>query len=218
MDSVSLPLRRPVRIVTGTAAAEPEDLAADRELLRAVLQGDERVARILYQRVRPIIQSTVARLLGARDVDAEDTMQLALYELVRTASSFRGDCPLEAWVRVLTARIVFKHVRRRKLERRIFTAEAACEPAAPAGVTYIAMHRSALRRIKEHLAALDADRAWTFLLHDVYGYDLKEAAEITGVSVSAAQTRLSRGRRELKSRIETDPELSEQLTNARGSK
>ena len=40
-----------------------------------------------------------------------------------------------------------------------------------------------MRRVAEHLNKLDANRAWTFLLHDAMGYDLREVARITGVSL-----------------------------------
>jgi len=76
---------------------------------------------------------------------------------------------------------------------------------ASAGVTAM---RSALRRIERHLHALDAGKAWTFVLHDVHGYDLDEVSQITGVSRSAAQSRLVRGRRALHDRIARDPELA----------
>jgi DNA-directed RNA polymerase specialized sigma24 family protein len=45
-------------------------------------------------------------------------------------------------------------------------------------------------------------------LHDVYGYDLKEVGQITGVSLSAAQSRLVRGRREVHERIRNDEALA----------
>ena len=68
--------------------------------------------------------------------------------------------------------------------------------------------REALRAIQKHLVQVDVNRSWTFLLHDVYGYDLKEVASITGVSIAAAQSRLVRGRREVHERIQADPQMA----------
>ncbi|HEX2672579.1 MAG TPA: sigma factor-like helix-turn-helix DNA-binding protein [Polyangiaceae bacterium] len=45
-------------------------------------------------------------------------------------------------------------------------------------------------------------------MHDVYGYDLKEVGQITGVSLAAAQSRLVRGRREIHERIKRDEALA----------
>jgi RNA polymerase sigma-70 factor (ECF subfamily) len=55
---------------------------------------------------------------------------------------------------------------------------------------------------------MNQDRVWTFLLHDVYGYDLKEVGQITGASLAAAQSRLVRGRREIHERIRQDAALA----------
>jgi DNA-directed RNA polymerase specialized sigma24 family protein len=40
------------------------------------------------------------------------------------------------------------------------------------------------------------------LVHDVFGHSLAETARLTGVSMSAAQSRLVRGRREVRARME----------------
>ena len=68
--------------------------------------------------------------------------------------------------------------------------------------------RGLVARIRTHLDQIAEAKAWAFLLHDVCGYDLREAAEIMNVSVAAAQQRLVRGRRELRELIGADPELA----------
>jgi RNA polymerase sigma-70 factor (ECF subfamily) len=73
-----------------------------------------------------------------------------------------------------------------------------------------------MRRVLGHLDAVDEAKAWTFVLHDVCGYDLREIARITGVRITAAQTRLVRGRREVHERIASDPELANLLESMEG--
>ena len=187
----------------------PEPALDDSELLAAVRAGDASAATTFHDRTRGVVARTVTRLLGRHDSDAEDVTQLAFIELINTIERFRGDCPLDAWVSVITARVVYKQIRRRRLERKLFCAipeQAVTLTHATAKRDLV--FRDALRRVQEHLSRIDANRSWTFLLHDVYGYDLKEVASITGVSVAAAQSRLVRGRREVHERIAEDPELA----------
>jgi RNA polymerase sigma-70 factor (ECF subfamily) len=190
----------------------------DQPLLEALRRCDPSAASALHDRARPVVDRTIARLLGRADMDCEDIAQLALIELVTTIDRFRGDCSLDGWISMITARVVYKHIRRRKTERKIFGAfpdEASSDqPSAHSGSD--AGLRSVLARVRQHLDALDPSKAWTFLLHDVCGYDLREIAEITNASVSAAQTRLTRGRRELHERIAADPELHEWIEETGG--
>ena len=192
-------------------AASPAALAlSDQQLIAAMNAGDDRVASALCLRVTPQIDRTIRRLLGHFDADHEDISQLCLVEIINTVGRYRGDCALDRWVQSVTAHVVFKHLRRRKLERRIFTQLLADDVhAGPVNLDRAAITRAVLARIATHLDGLSAARAWAFLLHDALGYDLTEVAEMTACSVAAAQSRLSRGRRELHERIADDPELCE---------
>jgi len=62
--------------------------------------------------------------------------------------------------------------------------------------------RQSLERVREQLAQLAPAKAEAVLLHDVLGHGLTEVAALMGSSVAAAQTRLSRGRRELMERLQ----------------
>jgi len=188
---------------------EPASLS-DQQLIAAIKAGDDRFASALCLRVTPQIDRTIKRLLGRFDADHEDISQLCLVEIINTIGRYRGDCTLDRWVQSVAAHVVFKHLRRRKLERRIFTQLLADDVhAGPVNLDRAAITRAVLTRIAGHLDGLAAARAWAFILHDALGYDLIEIAEMTACSVAAAQSRLSRGRRELHDRIADDPELCE---------
>jgi RNA polymerase sigma-70 factor (ECF subfamily) len=206
--------QRRLRLVTppaepGVAAgvsASPESRPDEASVLAGLERRDRDASLLFYERARPIVDRTLCRLLGARDPDYEDLAQVALYELVSTLEQFRRECPLDAWLSIVTARVVYRHIRRRRLERR-FLASTSDEHAAPVAPAAFAS-RQAVDRVRRHLGRMDPKRAWAFLLHDVYGYDLTQIAQIMGSSVSAAQSRLVRGRREVHERIAKDPELS----------
>lgn len=181
----------------------------DSELLTAVRSGDASSATALYERIHPTVARTVRRLLGANDVDFDDAVQVALVEVVTTIDRYRGESSLDSWVSMLAARVVYKRIRRRKLERLVF--DASAEPdvlrASQSDVGEGASHRELINRVHQHLNQLEPTRAWAFLLHDVWGYDLKETASILDVSVAAAQSRVIRGRRDIHERIGADTEL-----------
>jgi len=185
----------------------------DSELLRAVREGDRGSAAALHDRVRPQVDRTVRRLLGAGDPDHEDLVQMTLIEIVSSIDRFRGDCSLDGWTSTVAAHIVYKHIRRRRTERRLFGYAAADDvtAVAPVSMGRTALARNLLARVVDTIRQVDESKAWTYVLHDVCGYDLKEIAQITGVSVAAAQTRLVRGRREVHERIAADPELAKRL-------
>ncbi|HMI83084.1 MAG TPA: RNA polymerase sigma factor [Polyangiaceae bacterium] len=207
-----------LRLVSTTASdhGEPAALAPsvdDSQLLAAMRSGDKSVASAFHDRVRPQVDRTLLRLFRRYDVDHEDLRQLALIELVMTIARFRGECSLDSWVGALTTRIVFKHLRRRQAERRLFGVLEREDAAPQSGVGSDPLVRNLMQHASQHLHSMDPNRAWAFFLHDVLGYELRELAQIMGISVSAAQSRLVRGRRELHGRFASDPELADLLEN-----
>lgn len=183
--------------------SEPLD---DARLVAAMRSGVTGMAGAFHDRTRPAVEKTVARLLGVADSDREDVVQVAMLELLRSLNRYRGECSLDTWACTIAAHSVYKHLRRRGLERSLFAGE---EPDMDAQRSHPKpVLRGMVQRVSQHLRDMVYDRAWTFLLHDVHGYSLEEVAALTGVSVAAAQSRLVRGRRDLHERIAADPDLA----------
>ncbi|MGZ3454325.1 MAG: RNA polymerase sigma factor, partial [Polyangiales bacterium] len=211
MKSNRDPIAPVLRLVRTPAGPDrgPAPALDDSELLAAVRRGDSSAARALYDRCRPLVDRTIARLLGRNDPDRSDVAQLASIEIVRSLAHYRGECALDSWIARITARAVYRTIRARRSERANVAGETDPDQHENADdLEGDALRRSLLARVHQHLERLDADRAFAFVLHDVWGYDLKEIAEITQVSVTAAQSRLVRGRRELHERLAHDPALA----------
>lgn len=135
------------------------------------------------------------RVLGS-PADAEDAVQETLLRLARNASSFRGEAQLSTWLYRVARNVCTDHVR-----------YAARRPATPvedvgelpeAGVAddLVAAHDTA-RTIAGALAQLDERSRTLLLLVGVDGLSYAEAAEVMGIAVGTAKSRVSRARAEL---------------------
>lgn len=206
MHPATTPPRPALRIV--------EEQVDDAELIEAIADGDARRAVALYDRLRPLVSRTVRRL-APRSLEHEDLVQQTFVELVTSLRARPQVRSLDAWATTVAARTVLQRLRRLRLEDRF--AAMTVEDAdvlidriidTADGQALTSSRRQALRKIAGVLGALNQNRVRVFLLHDVHGFELKEIAEILGITVANAQSRLVRGRSDVHEALEQDPELA----------
>jgi RNA polymerase sigma factor (sigma-70 family) len=154
--------------------------------------------------LRPVVEATLQRVLGPNDVEFEDLVQCSLERLITAIDRgvYRGESPLWVWATTVTRNIAMDRVRSRTRDRRLFAAEEVDgwmndRPSTATGPDNLAEMRQLLRKIEAALGALPNERAESLYLHAALGYPLAKVAATLGISISAAQSRMFRARRDL---------------------
>jgi RNA polymerase sigma-70 factor, ECF subfamily len=199
-----------LRVIEGGGIPAPLALN-DEQLVDAVQRGDTQIASLLYDRLLGAVDHALYRVFGRREHDHDDLVQAAFEQIVLTLSrqSYARACSLQTWASTIATHVAFNALRSRRRERRVFDRDPTAkttesEPVSTADLERAAGARADLERVRSSLIQMKPERAETVFLHDVLGHDLAEIALMTRVSVSAAQSRLVRGRRELRSRLTKD--------------
>jgi RNA polymerase sigma-70 factor (ECF subfamily) len=177
----------------------------DEQLIEAVVKGDDRVAAQLHDRLIGVIDRSLYRVFGRRESDHDDLVQTAFEQIVLTLTrgSYAGNCSLKTWAARISVNVGLNALRSRRRERKVLDhgTEFPADSAADVDVERHSDARGVLRVVMAELADMNPRRAQAVLLHDIHGYDLSEVAAMTEVSVTAAQSRLVRGRKELLKRL-----------------
>jgi RNA polymerase sigma-70 factor, ECF subfamily len=192
------------KATAGRTPPEDPDQASDVWLLEGIQRGDQHIASQLYQRLLPAVEATLLRVIGGRRSDHEDLVQASFEQVILTLSRQRyaQACSLKTWASRVTARVALKALRSRARRDRVFDLrvepEAATERfAGTDDVERAVSSRQEIDRLRRELLAISPRRAEAVLLHDGLGHSLAEISVMTGSSVAAVQSRLSRGRRDL---------------------
>ena len=211
--------RRGLRLAQpASPVASVDEPLDDEALIDAIVRGETRQARQVLDRLIAAIEPTLYRVLGKREPEHDDLVQATLEQIVLTLrrGRFAGGCSLHTWASAVAAHVAFNALRSRRSMRRVFDPvdleDVVDDPnavdARVVGDTEREMGvRARIQAAQTHLAAMSDDKAMVLILHDVLGHDLAEIAAMLNVSISAAQSRLVRGRREFLRRAKNDIRL-----------
>jgi RNA polymerase sigma-70 factor, ECF subfamily len=168
----------------------------DDDVIRAVLDGDRESFRLLVERYGPMARSFAVRLLG-HSQDAEDACQEAFVAAFRFLSRFdRGAGAFSTWLLTIVRHRCLNHVRREvrhKSEGDMI--EVAEESVSPFDV---AVTNELEQRIDVALGQLPWEQRTAFVLLELNGLSVAEAAQVEAVSVGTIKSRASRARGRLR--------------------
>jgi RNA polymerase sigma-70 factor (ECF subfamily) len=135
--------------------------------------------------------------------DADDATQIALCEILKAASGFRGDGALEGWADRIAVRTILRIARERRVRSLRFDAVEPDALADPSGATR-SLRDELPRELRAYLDELPETRRTTLVLRHALGYSVQEVAELTGVSPNTVKDRLLAAREQVRRLIRRD--------------
>jgi RNA polymerase sigma-70 factor (TIGR02957 family) len=143
-----------------------------------------------YMEFRPLMFSIAYRMTGSVS-DAEDIVQEAFLRLTRALRDGASIASPKAYLATVTTRLAISHLRSARVRREAYVGAWLPEPlvtselgpaAAPDPAERAEMSDSLSMAFLVLLESLTPTERAVFLLHEVFGYDYAEIAEITGKS------------------------------------
>jgi RNA polymerase sigma factor (sigma-70 family) len=146
----------------------------------------------------------LARWLTRDPHDAEDVVQEAYLRAYRFFSSFRGGDG-RAWLLAIVRNTCYSWLtQHRRLQSALDPVELEEELAAPAehGPEEILLRESAQQQLAQELEQLPLEFREVLVLRELEELSYQEIASIAAIPIGTVMSRLSRGRRLLRTRLE----------------
>lgn len=161
-------------------------------LVARARRGDEVAFGALYDRHSGAVHTVAVRLLVDRR-DAEEATQDTFVSAWRHLDSFRGDSAFSTWIHRICVNRCTSILRRRRpvdvdLDRIALHPDPRPGPAAMAG-----LHHE-LGEVQAALAQLPEGSRVALVLREVAELSYEEVARVLGISLTAARSRIHRGR------------------------
>jgi RNA polymerase sigma-70 factor (ECF subfamily) len=176
----------------------------DRALVEAAAAGNREAFNELVRRHQAAI-ITLARVLTSGRGDAEDLAQEVFVRAWKSLGRFRGDSTFRTWLHRVAINVVRTNDARQARWMRRFVAPARVEEPVGEPVSgEEPIDRVLARRqlIDRALATLSEDLRVAVTLRDLQGLDYKEIAAVLDVPIGTVESRIFRGRQQLRPLLE----------------
>jgi RNA polymerase sigma-70 factor (ECF subfamily) len=185
---------------------------ADREMLEAVLSGDNTAYRGLVEKYQDRIYSMVYGMLRNRE-DARDITQEAFVKAYRKLATFRLESSFYTWLYRIAMNLAIDVTRKRKRRGESSGFDESIASRDGDGGIHEVHHgdspsrvlerKQLYARIMDAMEKLPADQKQVILLRELEGLPYKEIAEIMEIPEGTVMSRLFYARKKLQKMLST---------------
>src|SRR6185503_2434465 len=174
----------------------PSDLQSDRSLSERAKRGDPAAWRAIYQATCDHLFAFLCFQIGDRD-EARDILQETYLQAFRRMETYRGEAPLEIWLRAIALgrSIDWKRVFLRRLKRTARLTESSARVEADTQHVRFDSEHAALYRA---LGELSHRQRMALLLREWEGRSFREIADLLGCGESTARVHHARARERMR--------------------
>lgn len=163
-----------------------QEFRVDADLVARLRRGEPAALAAVYRGLGPELLSLAARLAGSTS-DAEDVLHDLILGLPEALRSYEERGRFRHWLRQIVVRMVLMRLRSAKRRH-----ETAIDDAAQIAAA-ISEHDGVTDAVDRGIRILPSSLRVVVVLRLVEGMSHQEIAAALGISVSASETRLSRG-------------------------
>lgn len=169
----------------------------ERQLVEACIQNERLAQRKLYEKYASKLFAVAVRYMKNRD-DAADVLQDAFVKVYKNISSFRFDCPLEAWLKRIVINTALKALQKNK---RMGFQEDVDDFSNELSISEVGVHQLAYEQLMEVVHQLPDGCKTIFNLYAIEGYKHHEIAELLGISEGTSKSQFSRAKSLLQEKL-----------------
>ena len=166
-------------------------------MIQGCVAGNREMQKLLYERFAAAMKGVCLRYCKT-SFEAEDIMHDAFLKVFKNIDKFKGDCPLEGWVRRITINTALSHLRSRLHKTEASETDELVEIAEPE----TAFSTFAAEELMELVRSLPPKYQAVFNLQAIEGYSYKEISEMLDVPEVTCRSHYLRARNMLREMVE----------------
>lgn len=162
----------------------------EQDLVDGCRRGDRQAQRHLYDAFGGKMFAICLRYVNNR-ADAEDVLQDAFVKIYEHMNSFRGESPLQYWMKSIVVNTALKHIRRKKHTLELDEVNGSELPVASAEITLAGFQ---MQQLLGFIRELPPGCQTIFNLYAIEGYQHNEIAKLLEISEGTSKSQYSRAR------------------------